>query len=86
LKEAATLRIQAKRIQLLKIQLQHASSYQEWADTALQLDDAEGLSEWKHSDDEDSTCYDNRLIRARLQQLEELEAVCIECTLAPMSD
>ena len=50
----------SKRVKLLKKQLQHAESYEEWKATALKIDEVSGAWEWKY--DNSSTYFDAAVI------------------------
>lgn len=57
----------SKRVKLLKKQLQHAESYEEWKATALKIDEVSGAWEWKY--DNSSMYFDAAVISARLNLL-----------------
>ena len=62
--------MQARRLKALQKDLDHASSYEEWREIALEFDRESGLDEWKLRQNSDS--YDHHLIRSRLNKLKEL--------------
>jgi TAG lipase / steryl ester hydrolase / phospholipase A2 / LPA acyltransferase len=51
----------------LQQQLQTATTYEEWKECALQIDQLEGNEEWK--DDPQSSEYDYEMVRNRLEEL-----------------
>lgn len=63
----ATQKNKAKKVRTMQQELAHASSYQEWQDIGLMLDDLTGLNEWKQ--DNSSPYYDYELIASRLTRL-----------------
>uniref|UniRef100_A0A7S4KKZ0 PNPLA domain-containing protein n=2 Tax=Guillardia theta TaxID=55529 RepID=A0A7S4KKZ0_GUITH len=54
------------------LQMDNATSYNEWLEAARALDEIEGHDRWKAEDE--SELYDSKLIRDRLQDMRRLEA------------
>ncbi|KAI7593593.1 putative esterase of the alpha-beta hydrolase superfamily, partial [Hortaea werneckii] len=53
------------------VQLRTAKTAEEWKTAALELDRLEGCNKWKEVDETEEEEYDPKLIRARLQRLQD---------------
>ena len=60
----------SKRIKSLQLDLDHADTYEQWREIAIEFDKETGLDEWKER--QTSEHYDHHLIRARLNKLKDL--------------
>lgn len=60
----------SKKLKQLENSLEHAETYEEWRELALEHDQVSGLEEWKIR--QTSEFYDHHLIRSRLNKLKEL--------------
>ena len=60
----------ARKLKQLQRDLDHANSYEDWRELALEFDQVSGLEEWKQR--QASEIYDHHLIRSRLNKLKEL--------------
>jgi len=63
----------SKRVKLLKQQIQHAQSYEEWKALALKIDEATGAWEWKY--DNTSPYFDAAVIASRLNLLKRYKSM-----------
>mmetsp|Transcript_54943 Transcript_54943/g.128496 ORF Transcript_54943/g.128496 Transcript_54943/m.128496 type:complete len:598 (-) Transcript_54943:249-2042(-) len=53
------------------VQMDYATTFQEWLEAAQKLDEIEGHDKWKEQDE--SPLYDSQLIRERVEKMKELE-------------
>ncbi|KAI7095831.1 hypothetical protein KC324_g21475, partial [Hortaea werneckii] len=53
------------------VRLRTAKTAEEWREAALELDRLEGCNKWKEVDETEEDEYDPKLIRARLQRLQD---------------
>ncbi len=60
----------SKKLKNLQHDLDHADTYEDWRELALEFDKTTGLEEWKQR--QTSEYYDHHLIRSRLNKLKEL--------------
>ena len=60
----------ARKLKQIQHDLDHANTYEEWRETALEFDKISGLEDWKQR--QASEYYDHHLIRSRLNKLKQL--------------
>lgn len=70
--ERRVLRATSRQRKFAQVSLENATSYDDWAASALELDTLEGRNAWK--DDPTSSEYDAHLLQKRLQQFRDARA------------